>query len=111
MNSQRGDVPVTIAGTVYTMRPSFEALASIEEKLGVGLIPLWRRFGQQDFGIRDVVTVVTESVRAGEGKVPDAFAQKIVQTGIFTLAKPIATFLTNALAGDRAEGNEEAAAQ
>jgi|LakMenEpi03Aug12_release.lakeMendotaPanAssembly.Ray.scaffolds.fasta_scaffold171439_6 hypothetical protein len=111
MNPQRGDVPVTIAGTVYTMRPSFEALAAIEEKTGVGIIPLWRRFGQQDFGIRDVVTVVTEAVRAGEGKVPDKFPALIVQTGIFTLAQPIASFLTNALAGDKAEGNEEAAAQ
>jgi hypothetical protein len=54
---------------------------------------------------------VTEAVRAGEGKVPDKFPALIVQTGIFTLAQPIASFLTNALAGDKAEGNEEAAAQ
>lgn len=111
MNPQRGDVPVTIAGTVYTMRPTFEALAAIEEKTGIGLIPLWKRFGTQQYGIRDVVHVVTEAVRAGEGRVPDGFSEKIVQTGVVTLSKPIAEYLTNALAGDAAPGKDEAAAQ
>lgn len=111
MNPQRGDVPVTIAGTTYTMRPSFEALAAIEEKTGLGLVALWRRFGQQEFGARDVVTVIAEGVRAGEGKVPDKLAALIIQAGLFTLAPSVAKFLTHALAGEKAEGNGEAVAE
>ena len=102
---------MALAGTSIIDERKVAELAAIEEKIGVGLIPLWRRFGQQEFGIRDVVAVVTEAVRAGEGRVPEGFAQKIVQTGVFTLAKPIAEFLTNALAGEKAGGNGEAAAQ
>lgn len=101
MNPQRGDIAVTILGRSFTLRPSFEAIAEIEGRTGLGLLPLFRKFQMQDYGGRDVVNVVVPAVTAAMGAdVASELPALIVRHGFVKLQPAIGEFLTRAMGGE-----------
>lgn len=111
MNPERGDVPVMLDGNEYILRPSFEALVEIEERLGMGLVPLARRFMDGQFGIRDVTAVVAAGIGGSGQRVPDDLGNLVVRAGIMSFAEALGVFLANALQGDASGGNSPAPPQ
>ncbi len=109
MNKQRGEVAVRLNGHEYTMRPTFEALVEIEERLGAGLVPIARRFVDAQFGVREVSGILAAGIRGGGEKVPANLGELIVRQGVLSFSDAIGTFLTGALQGDSA-GKPEAPA-
>ena len=102
VNRERGEVAVTLSGVEYALRPTFAALAEIESRAGMGLVPLAQRFLDRQFGLNDVLAVLEPAIKAGGAKPPEKFGDAIVATGVLNLAGPIARFLAHALGGGAA---------
>ncbi|MBI2235343.1 MAG: gene transfer agent family protein [Magnetospirillum sp.] len=104
MNKHRGDVAVTLGGREYVLRPTFGALVEIEERLGMGLVPLARKVLEGQFGFKEVATIIACGIKGAGERVPGNLGDLTVEAGLMQLSEPVARFLNGALAGD-AEGN------
>lgn len=102
MNKQRGDVAVTIDGQDYVLRPTYQALAEIESRTGVGLVALAGKFMNRDFGVTEAVTIVSAGIAGSGEKPPKDLGDMMIGHGVLQLAGPILEFLTNGLTGDQA---------
>ena len=110
MNKQRGDVAVTIGGQEYVLRPTYQALAEIEARTGVGLVALAGKFMNRDFGVVEAVAIISAGIAGSGEKPPKDLGDQIIGQGVLQLAGPILAFLTNGLTGDQ-EGKAEGAPQ
>ncbi len=101
-NKHRGEVDITLLGKTWTLRPTFGALAEIEDATGMGLAAIVQRFASGAFGIADVAIVLREGMRAVRDDVPDLETIKpaIVEEGFGTYALAAGEFLGNAVLGD-----------
>ena len=99
-NRERGEIAVTLAGGEYVLRPTFAALAEIESRAGMGLVPLAQRFLDRQFGLNDVLAVLAPAIKAGGARPPEKLGDAVVAAGVLNLAGPIARFLAHALGGD-----------
>ena len=103
-NRHRGDVEIALAGRRFLLRPTFAAIAEIEERSGQGLIALARRLAAGDIRIVDVATIVTAGLRAaGEPAKRETVGEMVLETGLGPLAPAIGAFLRAAITGDVAE--------
>lgn len=99
INRERGEVAITLGGVEYCLRPTFQALAEIESRAGVGLMKLANRFGTADFGIKDLIAVLEPAIEAGGVKPPADLGALIAEAGIANVVGPIGDFLAHALGG------------
>lgn len=104
MNKYRGEVSIKLGEREYVLRPTFEALVEIEERLGSGLVLIARRFANREFGIRDVACIIAAGIKGAGGKVPENIGELIAKAGILPYAETIVLFLTGALSGEDNEG-------
>ncbi len=114
VNKVRGEVPVTLGGKQFAMRPTFAAMCEIEQATGMGIIGLVRRYRNLEFGFQDTAAIVTAGVRAGGA--PEVTIEKVgemmmegglIEGGLDTYARPVVQFLALALGGPTA-GEAEA---
>jgi hypothetical protein len=99
VNRERSEVTIVLGGKEYCLRPTFQALAEIEARAGVGLIKLMRRFVDHEFGLKDVLAVLGPAIEAGGVKPPVDLGDRIVETGIANFFGPVSEFLALALGG------------
>lgn len=99
-NRHRGEVTVELDGERYTMRPSFEALAEIEDRTGIGLLGLLMRI--RDTKTTDIASVIYAGIAVGHGtKIEEARVRDaIVDKGVAHYIEPAGDFITQALWGD-----------
>lgn len=78
IQADRGEVGIVLEGVTYPMRPSYEAQASIESLLGVGIEELWLRLrslgavmsgfspapGPVGLKLREMAVIANESIKA-----------------------------------------------
>jgi len=104
-NRHRGEVEVTLGGARYTLRPTFEALCEIEDRTGLGLVELARRFWEGRFGARQLAVVLWAGIRAAGGEAPDyeRIGRLVVEQGFQDLAGPVARFLAGVIGGEEEE--------
>jgi hypothetical protein len=100
VNRERGEVAIVLGGTEYCLRPTFQALAEIEARAGVGLVPLARRFLEREFGLKEVLAVLGPAIEAGGAKPPADLGDCVVRAGIANYFGPVSEFLTLALGGE-----------
>lgn len=110
MNAHRGEVNVSLGGTEYVLRPTFNALSEMERLTGMGLIPLTMRFARMEFTLTDIRTVLSQAIKAGGGTVPENLGALILEETPRKLAPVIAEFLSEAIAGGETK-NAEAPAE
>ena len=110
-NRHRGEVEVMLGGARYTLRPTFEALCEIEDRTGLGLVELARRFWEGRFGARQLAVVLWAGIRAAGGDAPDyeRIGQLVVEQGFQDLAGPVARFLAGVIGGEEDEEEEDTA--
>ncbi|MCH9020470.1 MAG: gene transfer agent family protein [Proteobacteria bacterium] len=70
-NKHRGEVDIILLGRFWTLRPTFGALAGIEDATDLGLAAVVQRFASGAFGIADVAIVLREGMRAMRDDAPD----------------------------------------
>ena len=102
-NPHRGEVEVILAGKTHTLRPTFQALAEIENKTGMGLLDLGRNFAAGRFGGQDLTAVIWAGLRGhvGVANAPDyaTVGDLVVDEGFTRLAAPVGAFLAALLGG------------
>ena len=97
-NKHRGEVEVKLGGTAYTLRPTFAALAEIEDKTDARLVTLARRFAEGDVGVRDVAVVLWAGMGESAPSLDDV-GRLVVERGLDALIPPAAAFVAIAFAG------------
>lgn len=105
-NKQRGEVDVTIAGKIYPMRPSLDAIARIEGATNLGILAVFQRIRSGNYGMRDAEPIIREGIKAAEVTPPDNLAELIYADGVMTFLPPICLFIANALNGGK-EGEQK----
>lgn len=112
-NAVRGEVEIELNGKKYILRPDFEAIAEIEDRLGIGIHGLMFKFAEKKSGIKDVAGLIYGGL-IGAGCHDFTFTQvgnMIRKAGFNKFVSPAVTLLANALRGDEDEetapGNEK----
>lgn len=117
MTNARGEVAVSLVRpdgqrVTLKLRPSFAALAEMEEAVGP-IMPLLRRIATGGYGIRDLVAVVAAGLKgAGEEYLRPVDVQDLVmRTGLAdeALLAGVSDFLSEAVKGAGPPGEAEAA--
>ena len=108
-NPHRGDVPITLKhhGTdrEFVMRPTFGAIAEIEQATGRGLIALARSAMAGDVALSTMAVVVTAGLKAaGEPAKAATVGEMVFEAGALATLPAVGQFLTNALTGGRERG-------
>ena len=99
VNRERSEVTIVLGGKEYCLRPTFQALAEIEARAEIGLVPLARRFIEREFGLKDMIVVLGPAIEAGGAKPPADLSAMVVGAGIANYFGPVAEFLALALGG------------
>jgi hypothetical protein len=102
-NAQRGEIAIDLSGVSLVLRPSFTALAQMEQQSGVGLVALAQRFASGQFNLTDCVAVIEAGVR-GAGQTPPAdLGDRLIQAGLLAVAAKVTAFIEAALMGGVAD--------
>lgn len=100
-NKERGEVLVTLANRDYVLRPTFEALAHVESRLGTGIVALLRSISAGQFGVREVAAVIHAGIEAGPDKGAShvEVGRLVVDAGVMALLPMVTEFLMSAVEG------------
>ena len=106
VNPLRGEVELTLGEQVFLLRPTFEALVSIEQELG-SLFSVVERATKGSVTLNDIVAVIWSCAQAGGSELKrEEFGRLIVQNGVAQATTAFRSVLTIALAGpDATETN------
>lgn len=99
-NVYRGETALVLGGQTYRLRPSFEALVSVEAEIG-SLIAFVERAGSGALSVTDIVVVLHACAVAGGHDIPRAdFAAALLAEGIGAGAAPLRSILAGVMGGD-----------
>lgn len=73
-NRELGEVNVTISGREFTLRPSFEAIAELEDRLDMGIFKVARHLGASDVRAKFIVAALWAGIK-GHGTPPLTYEQ------------------------------------
>lgn len=95
-----GGVEITLAGKSYTMKPTLDAILTIEHVTGDGVMAIAGRVANGKVGLGDVAAIVTAGLRAdGEPATYEKVCEMIVNEGIKDVIPIVADVLSLALSG------------
>lgn len=95
-NEVRGEVEIKLGGKRYSLRPTYEALAEIENLTDAGLIKLAGRFQEGDIRIKDVVAIIWAGM-GDDAPAIDEVGRLVVAQGLADLTAVAGIFLAAAL--------------
>lgn len=104
INKAAGTIKFPLNQVECVLRVTWEAVASIENDLGYGMVPLARKVALSSFGLKDMATVVLHGLKASgtEGN-PDfaKVATQIMKAGLLNpdLIMAVSEFCDLALSG------------
>ncbi len=111
-NAHRGEIAVTLAGTVFVLRPDFEAIEAIDDQLG-SIVMLTRRAIAQpaSLSLAELAVIVAEGIKAHGRSVKDSNAhvstdkikRMIFEAGVPTVVGTVCQFLALAVTGGAKE--------
>lgn len=109
-NPHRGEVEIELDGKRFVMRPTFQAIAEIEQQTGTGLIALLHRMTDGGLRVSDLAVIVAAGLRAaGEPASRDKVGSLLLQDGLEKTLAPASQFLMNAVTGGKAEATAKSA--
>ena len=110
-NREIGEVEITIGAQAYLLRPTFSALAEIEDKADKSLMDLAQQMGAGKIKFKDVVAIVYGGILGATpdgAKMPFSYNElgnMIAESGYLKLPGPVTMFFLNAIKGR--EGKKE----
>lgn len=113
MNRQRGEIEISLGGKAYILRPTFEAIAELESKLGIGINGLCTKVLENKHGMREVAALIhCGIVGGGEKKLSLNQVGELVRRDGYQKFNGIAiTFLHECMVGEvpdpQAEGETD----
>ena len=96
-NKLRGEMPLTLSGEEYTLRPTFSALADIEGAFG-GIPKICDRFRNGEWMIKEVVGI-TQLLLVDADIKPQAIQSAVMETGPAVIASGLHLCLLSAFTG------------
>ena len=114
-NAARGDVPITLKRNgverEFVMRPSFTAIAEVEQATGQGFFQLARKVSTGDLSLSAMAAIVTAGMKAaGETASVKPVGEMIFETGMVNVLQPVTRWISNAVTGGKDPEPGEAAA-
>lgn len=111
-NRVRGEVEITLDGKRYTMRPEFDAIASIESETGMGVLKLARLIASGDgISLNTFTTIIYHGVRvAVRGTRPptrEMIGEALLRAGLSAYTAAVSDFLLSVIAGTEGKGEGE----
>lgn len=98
-------VKVDINGESLGLRPSFDAVLSIEEELGKSFFLLAQKAAAGDFGAKDMIAIIYHGLRCNaQTKDRQAIIDAISDAGMAKYIDAIGEFMTVALEGGKQVG-------
>lgn len=99
-NGQRGEVTLPLGEREIVLRPSFENLADIENRLGYGIVKLCNRIAAGDYGLLTLAVIVHACMPKKDRPAEADIGRQILKQGMVACTGPIREFLILALAGE-----------
>lgn len=99
-NQSRGEVSVIISGVKYILRPTFEALASIETQIGKSLFTLLSQFSEKGITLNEQITIIKLGAEASGEKITmtdQELGNMILKTSISSIIKSVCKFVQSGL--------------
>lgn len=90
-NERRGEVEVVLDGKPLTLRPSFEALVEIEQRLGLTLAEVGARALAGSLGLQHVAVIIWAGARAADAD----GAPSLIEIGEAVVEAGYSSFLVN----------------
>jgi hypothetical protein len=116
-NPHRGEVSITLDGASYVLRPSFEAIVEIEERLGLSIVAIVRKTAEtSDIRMTEIGAIVAAGIRAHGREADDPLMAAVTndrigrlcwQEGLMSVLPVVQQFLLMAVNGGQASGNGE----
>lgn len=109
MNKLRGEIEIDIEGESYILRPTFDAIASIESKTDKSLVKIATLLSQNDIRVADLTEIIFQGAKAANNEINREKIQgAILDKGIYKFMQPCMEFLRLALGGkDQDESKKE----
>lgn len=93
----RGDVKVSLLDTEYVLRPSFQAIALMEEHFGTGIIDIARDYHNGKLTrARDFIAILEAGLKGAGAEPPTELPDCVIATGLAQLIEPCGMFLAHA---------------
>ena len=107
-NPLKGEIEVKLGSQTYKARLTIDAIVSIEQAVGCGIIKLATKMSNGDISVHDAVSVLTPALRGGGNDVTDKDVKKIMQdVGITQSIQVVAQLLTQTLTAGMEDDDEE----
>ena len=111
MNKHRGEMIVEVDGKEYQLVPTFEALAEIEARSGMGIIRLAHQMWENNARVVDLAAIIYGGVLGHlEPKTIEdmpwtfrSLQELVVKQGVFKLVPECLEFITEAVSGQSKE--------
>lgn len=96
VNPHRGEVSMCLSDQCYVLRPTFQALCSIEQVLGMSLVSLIMQMPDRGLTLDEMVEIIHAGMKAGENPhiIPKAeLGEHIMQASIDYCYTIVTSFL------------------
>ncbi len=119
-NPHRGEISVTLDGVEYVLRPTAQAMVSIEERLNIGILALIARaYEKRDIRLTDIAVIIAEGIRAQGREIDDKMMANVstdkikdlvFAEGMMSMLPAVQDFLVIGAVGSKNAGNGESGA-
>jgi hypothetical protein len=99
-NPLRGEVSMTLGGRAFTLRPSFAAIVTVEERLG-SVISLALKASKGELGLREATALLWETLDQRTAMSEEELGGLILQEGVAAVAPAVSALLAAILRGSR----------
>jgi len=107
-NPLKGEIEVTLGEETYKARLTIDAIMSIEQSVGCGIIKLATKMSEGDISVTDMIAVLLPALRGGGNDFDQRKVSKIIQdAGIVAATSVVANLITTVLTVDETEEDAE----
>jgi hypothetical protein len=122
-NKQRGEIKIKLCNEEYTMRPTFEAMCEMEDRLNISMPELVMQLHTATIKFKTVATIIwcgihgcqddgyTDEVKPTLNDIGESIRShgitKIISDGIEDDSNPLVNFLSRGLMGDEQPGKQK----
>ena len=97
-NPLRGSLEITLAGEIYKVRLTIDAIVGIEQQVGCGIIKLAQKMSEGDISLTDILSVLMPALRGGGNDIDHKKLYDIVsRAGVVESATVVATLLASTI--------------
>jgi hypothetical protein len=107
-NPLKGEIEVTLGTETYKARLTIDAIVSIEQAVGCGIIKLATKMSEGDISVSDMMAVLLPALRGGGNDFQQKDISKLIQNaGIVEATTVVANLLTTVLTVDNGDADEK----